>query len=200
MKALLFDLGGVLIDIDFQIAFAQFEKVSSLSQDQITNRFQMDRMYRLHEVGQLSWSKYAQHLRSTFEIDASDDEITQAWNSIFKNEISQTINAIKQINAKTDCYVFSNTNTTHHSYWNSRYTDVVSLFKQIFISSELGLRKPDVAAFEAISRSTGYALNDMVFFDDTEENIDGAYKAGIDAVLVNSHEDVLNKLKKLKLI
>ena len=200
MKALLFDLGGVLIDIDFQIAFGRFEKISSLDHDQIKNRFQMDEMYKQHEIGQLDWTKYASHLRSTFELDANDDEIAQCWNSIFKGEISQTTKAIEQFDTNTDCYMFSNTNTTHYNFWNYKYPQVVSLFKQVFISSELGLRKPDVPAFEAISQSTGYALEDLVFFDDTEENIDGARKAGLDAVLVNSPVDVITKLKQLKLI
>ena len=79
-------------------------------------------------------------------------------------------------------------------------TQVLFLFKQIFVSSELSLRKPDVVAFEAISRATGYEPKDFVFFDDTPENIDGAIEAGLDAVLVNNSDDVIRKLTKLKLI
>ncbi len=200
MKTLLFDLGGVLVDIDFQLAFDRFEKLSRLNHDEIKNRFRMDEAYRQHEVGKIDWTEYSAHLRNLFQLDANDDEIAIAWNSIFKHEITETTNIIKQLSADINCYMFSNTNLTHYNFWSNKYPQVVFLFRQIFISPELGLRKPDISAFEAISQSTNYSLNDFVFFDDTEENIDGAVNAGMDAVLVNSPHDVILKLRKLGLI
>ena len=200
MKALLFDLGGVLVDIDFQLAFEQFEKLGQLEQIEIENRFQMDQAYRDHEVGKIEWSEYTSHLRYKLKLNASDGDIATAWNAIFKDQIGGTVNIIKQINANIDCFMFSNTNTKHHEFWNDKYPQVVSLFKQVFVSSELGLRKPDVESFEEIGRITGYEPKDFIFFDDTQENIDGAISAGLDAVLVNNSDDVIRKLTKLKLI
>ena len=199
-KALLFDLGGVLVDIDFQLAFEQFEMLSRLDQLEIKNRFQMDQAYRDHEIGKIEWPEYASHLRYKLELDAIDDDIANAWNAIFKDQITETINMIKQINTDIDCFMFSNTNTKHHEYWSHKYPQVTSLFKQVFVSSELNLRKPDVEAFEAVCRSTGYQSKDFIFFDDTQENIDGAISAGLDAVLVNGSADVIRKLKKLEWI
>jgi HAD superfamily hydrolase (TIGR01509 family) len=58
------------------------------------------------------------------------------------------------------------------------------------VSSEMGLRKPDRAAFEAVAAATGFRLDEILFFDDTEENVIGARLAGMPATLVNSHADV----------
>ncbi len=200
MKALLFDLGGVLVNIDFQLAFEQFEILSHLDQVEIKNRFQMDQAYRDHEVGKINWSDYASHLRYKFELTATNDEIATAWNAIFKDQITETISIINEINTNIDCYVFSNTNTKHHEFWSEKYPQVTSLFKQVFVSCELNLRKPDVEAFEAVCRATGYVPKDFIFFDDTQENVEGARNTGLDAVLVKNPNDVIRKLTKLKLI
>ena len=191
-KALLFDLGGVLVNIDFQLAFEQFEKLSHLDKVEIKNRFQMDRPYRDHEIGKIQWSEYASHLRCKFGLGATDDDIVSAWNAIFKDQITETINVIKQINTNIDCFIFSNTNSKHYEFWSHKYPQVISLFKRVFVSSELNLRKPDVAAFETVCQVAGYKPQDFIFFDDTEENIDGAINAGLDAVLVNNSNDVIN--------
>ena len=194
MKSLLFDLGGVLIDIDFTQVFAQFEKMSQLPIDEIKARFQMDEMYKLHETGHISWVQYAQHLRSRLDLNASDLEIANAWNAIFKGEINQTVCAIESITDKVRCFMFSNTNPTHQQFWLHNYPGVVNLFEQLFVSSEMGLRKPDTASFKAIADITQCQLQDFIFFDDTPENIEAASSLGIKAVLVQQPSDVITEL------
>ena len=196
-KILLFDLGGVLIDIDFKPVFAQLETMSNLSIDEIKARFQMDEMYKRHETGQVSWSQYAEHLRSSFSLVACDSEIVNAWNAIFKGEITQTVCAIESITDKIRCFMFSNTNPTHQQFWLTNYPDVVNLFEQVFVSSELGLRKPDAASFKAVSQIVKCDLENFIFFDDTAENIKAAANLGMKAVLVSHPEDVKNELSRL---
>ncbi len=200
MKALLFDFGGVLVDIDFDLAFTEFESISSLSSHDIKQRFQMDEMYQKHEVGQIDWAEYAQHLRSTFSLNAADDAIAQAWNAIFKNEITATTQAIKRAKDKVGCFMFSNTNPTHQIFWMNKYADIVELFDHVFVSSEMGLRKPELAAFQAVATVMGCELSEIMFFDDTQENVDGAQDAGMQAVLVKNSDDVIAKLNELNLI
>ena len=196
MKALLFDLGGVLVDIDFGLAFIEFEKQSNLSIDEIKARFEMDNMYRLHETGHIAWPQYSEHLRGTLKLNATDEDIAVAWNSIFKDEVAQTVTAIKSLSDKVQCFVFSNTNPTHQQFWLKKYPNVVALFKQVFVSSELGLRKPDAASFKAISSSTQCELENFTFFDDTLENVEAARKLGMHAVWVQHPDDVTSELDR----
>ena len=197
MRALLFDLGGVVIDIDFEQLFACLEKMSPLSTDEIKSRFKMDEQYRLHETGHVSWPHYAGHLRATFELLATDDEIADAWNSIFKGINAPVVESIESVKDDFPCYLFSNTNPTHQNFWQHAYPDVIAMFDRVFVSSDLGRRKPDHASFKLIAEALGTDLKDFVFFDDTAENVDAASSIGMQAVLVERADTVRLMLAKI---
>ena len=190
INALLFDLGGVLIDIDFSRALLSWSHGSQLPLPEITRRFSMDEPYRQHEMGEIAASDYFAHLRQLLELEATDNEIKQGWNAIFVGEVAATIDYVENAQANFPCYLFSNTNPTHQAFWTKFFPAALDPFQQIFVSSEMGLRKPDRAAFEAVAAATGFRLDEILFFDDTEENVIGARLAGMPATLVNSHADV----------
>jgi FMN phosphatase YigB (HAD superfamily) len=190
INALLFDLGGVLIEIDFERALQSWSQSSQLPLTEITRRFSMDEPYRRHEMGEITASEYFAHLRQLLELEATNDEIEQGWNDIFVGEIAATIDCIASVQTSLPCYLFSNTNPTHQAFWTRAFPAAIDPFQQIFVSSEMGLRKPDLAAFEAIGAATGFRLDEILFFDDTEENVIGARLAGMRAILVNSHADI----------
>jgi len=190
ISALLFDLGGVLIDIDFSRALQSWRHCSRLPLAEITRRFSMDESYRRHERGEIAASDYFAHLRQLLELEASDEEIARGWNAIFVGEQTATIDCIARLQTNLPCYLLSNTNPTHQAFWTTAYPAALESFQRIFLSSEMGLRKPDRAAFEAIATATGFRLDEILFFDDTEENVIGARQVGMPAILVNGHADV----------
>jgi FMN phosphatase YigB (HAD superfamily) len=190
INALLFDLGGVLIDIDFNRALMSWSHTSQLPLPEITRRFSMDEPYRQHELGEITASDYFAHLRQLLELEATDNEIKQGWNTIFVGEVAATIDYVENAQTNFPCYLFSNTNPTHQAFWTKFFPAALDPFQQIFVSSEMGLRKPDRAAFEAVAAAIGFRLDEILFFDDTDENVIGARLAGMPAILVNSHADV----------
>ena len=82
-KALLFDLGGVLIDIDFERTFRAWEALTPLSVEQIRERFYFDEAYQQHERGQIDLATYCAHLRQTLQLEGSDAQIAAGWNALF---------------------------------------------------------------------------------------------------------------------
>ena len=194
IEGLLFDMGGVVIDIDFDQALLTWEGFSKLPIEEIRRRFTMDAAYEDHERGKIDATKYFAHLRSVLELEASDIDIALGWNAIFVGEIVETVNDILSVRNQLPCFAFTNSNPTHQAAWMAAYPTVVSSFHQVFVSSKLGLRKPERAAFDAISDATGTSLADMLFFDDSEENVVGARAAGLQAVHVKSPLDVKQAL------
>ena len=77
-------------------------------------------------------------------------------------------------------YAFSNTNSAHVEYFSGQYADVLGHFREIFLSSAIGLRKPDAAAYDHVVKAIGVPAERIVFFDDLAENIEGAQGAGTD--------------------
>jgi putative hydrolase of the HAD superfamily len=197
IEGLLFDLGGVVIEINFECAFQVWKRWTLLSIEEMRHRFKMDEEYEQHERGEIEASAYFSHLRNILELEASDSAIASGWNAIFLNEIVETVNYIQAVKNKFPCFAFTNSNPTHQISWMSAFPRVVESFEQIFVSSVLGLRKPEREAFEAIANATGVGLDAMLFFDDSLENINGAQTAGMPAIHVKGHLDVKQALSEI---
>lgn len=197
VKALLFDLGGVLIDIDFERTFRAWEALTPLSVEQIRERFYFDEAYQQHERGQIDLATYCAHLRQTLQLEGSDAQIAAGWNALFIGEIPETLRAIEHVAPHVPCYAFTNTNAEHQRAWATQFPTVVPLFRRVFSSWELGLRKPEHAAFRAVCQHMDVPVQSVLFFDDTVENVEEAKVAGLQAVHVRSPADVEGALKPL---
>ncbi len=197
VQALLFDLGGVVIEIDFDRVLKRWEPISKLSFTELKATFHFDTAYERHERGEIEAAEYFAHLRDFLQLDASDDEIAAGWNAVFVADLPEVLAAIAQARAELPCYAFTNTNPTHLAAWKAGFPAAFNGFDKIFISSDLGVRKPERRAFDAITADIGVAHEQILFFDDTFENTTGAREAGLQTVYVQSPEDVCNVLINL---
>ena len=197
VEALLFDLGGVVIGIDFERAFRAWEEQSALSVEEMRRRFRMDEAYEKHERGEIGALEYFSHLRLVLALEGTDASIARGWNAIFLGEITESTSYIRAAAERIPCFAFSNSNPTHQAWWTSSYPGVVALFHRVFVSSELGMRKPERAAFEAVSAAMNFAPGSILFFDDSIENVRGAKAAGLRAVHVQEPADVKSALVEI---
>jgi FMN phosphatase YigB (HAD superfamily) len=197
VAALLFDLGGVVIEIDFRRVFRKLGELSRVSPDEMRRRFKMDGAYRRHERGEIGAAEYFDHLRVTLELEGSDEEIAAGWNSIFVGEIPAALDCIRVASKRLPCYAFTNSNPTHRAAWAAAFPETVTAFERVFVSSDLGLRKPERAAFNAISLGIGVAPSSIMFFDDTQENVRGARAAGMQAVHIRDPADIERALREI---
>lgn len=196
-QALLFDLGGVLVDIDFGLAIRAWAPYSSQCVDVLRDEFKFDLAYQRHERGEISADEYFDHLAATLGLSASRSEIAKGWNSIFVGEFAETRGLVERARERLPCYAFTNTNASHMATWSVLFPELVQSFDRIFASHEMGLRKPELAAFEHISKVTGIAASSIVFYDDLIENVEAARLAGLQAVHVRSAADVRESLTSL---
>ena len=200
IKALLFDLGGVVIDISVERALRCWEPRSSLSIDEMRGRLAADEPFRQHERGELPANRYFDHLREVFQLDASDREIEAGWNAILVGENTASLQLVESARRHLPCYAFTNTSRTHQATWTAAFPNVVSAFDRIFSSPDLGLRKPERAAYETVTREIGVAPQSVLFFDDLAENVEGARAAGLQAVHVRDFGDIQQALSAIPAI
>ena len=188
--ALLFDLGGVLLGIDFDRVIAHWDHASGVPAATLKPRFDHGVAYQRHERGEIDAAAYFEALRGSLGIDLPDADFAEGWDRVFLDEIAPTVALLPRLAQRIPLYLFSNTNETHRRFWMAHHAEALRPFKRIFVSCEMGLRKPERASFEHIARAIGVPLERILFFDDTLENVEGARAAGVPTVWVRSPADV----------
>jgi putative hydrolase of the HAD superfamily len=190
VEALLFDLGGVLVEFDWERAFAHWAERCAVPPARIRERFAIDDAFERYERGEIGDEEYFAMLRSTLGIELRNDDLRAGWNCIFTGAIAPTVDLLRRIDSRMPLYVFSNTNAAHHSAWSRDYAEALAPFRRIFTSHSVGCRKPERAAFERVAEAIGVPPDRILFFDDVSENVHGARAAGMQAVHVRSPADV----------
>ncbi|HEX5612006.1 MAG TPA: HAD family hydrolase, partial [Burkholderiales bacterium] len=147
MDALLFDLGGVVIEVDFDRIFKAWASAASLPTAQLAARFTFDAHYEAHERGAIELHEYCEHLRSALGLALSDEELLAGWNRIFGAPVPGMQALLERLARLHPLYVFSNTNRAHMAHWEPRYRALLAPFSAVYCSCDLGMRKPDVEAF-----------------------------------------------------
>ncbi len=189
-QALLFDLGGVVIDIDVERMLRHWLPYSRLSLDEMKQRLKIDLPFEQYERGELSTSDYMGHLSEVFVLDADWETVATGWNALLVEQIDHALDLVASARRHLPCHAFSNTSASHHKEWGRRFPRVIDSFQQLFLSFEMGMRKPDPAAFLRVAEQIGVEPASILFFDDTLENVEGARSAGLCAVHVRSTFDV----------
>jgi glucose-1-phosphatase len=195
--ALLFDLGRVVLDVDFNRTLQCWASHAGCEPQDLVARFARDQLYQRHEKGEISDALFFAGLRTSLGIDLSDEQFLEGWNAIFAGGMPGIKPLLARAAEHLPLYAFSNTNRSHVEYFSGKYADVLGHFREIYLSSSIGLRKPDAQAYDHVVKAVGVSARRIVFFDDLAENVEGARKVGLTAVHVTSPDDVANALAAL---
>ena len=190
IEGVLFDLGAVVINIDFERAISEWSRLSNRHADSLRASFSFDQAYEQHERGEIDAAAYFEALRRSLKVDLSDTQMLRGWNAIFVGEVPGMPGVLKRLATQTNLCAFTNSNKAHQQVWERDFAGVLQHFRTVFTSSGLGCRKPEANAFERVCERMGLAPERVLFFDDTEANVSGAKAVGLQAVLVRSIGDV----------
>ena len=197
--ALLFDLGRVVLDIDFNKVAANWAAHAGCEPAQLVERLSPNDSWQRHERGEISDADFFESLRASLGIAISDDQFLEGWNAIFTGEMPGVAAMLARAGQRLPLYAFSNTNGAHVAHFSQTYADVLSHFREIFLSSSIGLRKPDAEAYDHVVKAIGVPASRILFFDDSAANIEGARARGLCAIHVTSTDDVARALTALEI-
>jgi HAD superfamily hydrolase (TIGR01509 family) len=195
--ALLFDIGRVVLDIDFDRVMQIWAGHAGCAPADLTARFAVNDSFRHHETGHIDDAAFFGALRQSLGIGISDAQFLEGWNAIFAGEMPGVAPLLSRAAARMPLYAFSNTNPAHVAHFSTAYADVLGHFREIYLSSSIGLRKPAAEAYHHVVSAIGVPASRIVFFDDSADNIAGARAYGLTAVHVKSSDDVASALAAL---
>lgn len=185
IRNIIFDLGGVIINIDYGKSIAELQK---LCKDKCNIEFsqkEQSQLFDLYETGASTSEVFRNQLRETYNIDATDDQIDAAWNAMLLDIPKERVNLLLELGKKYRIFLLSNTNAIHLKRFNEivahsfTMPSLDSLFEQSYYSHLVGKRKPDAAIFELILEQNGLQKEETLFVDDSIQHIISADKVGL---------------------
>ncbi len=198
VDVLLFDLGRVVLDINFDSVMAKWAGHAGCAPDDLATRFVVNDSFRDHETGRIDDAAFFAGLRQSLGVDLTDAQFLEGWNAIFAGEMPGIAPLLAGAAQRLPLYAFSNTNPAHVAHFSKTYAGVLGHFREIFLSSSIGLRKPDAEAYDHVVKAIGVPASRILFFDDSAANIEGARARGLRAVHVTSMDDVARALTALE--
>lgn len=183
IKNIIFDLGGVLLDIDIKLAIPAFSKIGITLGDNFDDLEKL-KVFELFEKGTMDTFSFRNELRKWTDKPLSDGEIDKAWNSIIIDFPDERIKLLNSLKSKYRIYLLSNTNEIHEKYYdemvkNRTGNSIRALFQNVYYSHVIHLRKPDIEAFQYIIRDCNLNPKETLFIDDFINNIKAAKKTGL---------------------
>jgi FMN phosphatase YigB (HAD superfamily) len=197
--ALLFDLGRVVIDIDFKRVAALWAAHAGCEPAELIARHTQNDTYRRYERGEIDDAAFFAGLRTTLGIDISDAQFLEGWNAIFIGEMPGIERLLARAARQWPLYAFSNTNAAHVAHFAEAHAALLGYFRKLFLSSSIGLRKPEADAFAHVIKAIGVPAGRIVFFDDLIDNVEAARASDLIAVHVTSPTSVAEALDALGL-
>jgi HAD superfamily hydrolase (TIGR01509 family) len=180
----LFDLGGVLIDIDYQATENAFVRLGVSDFHEQYTQFQQNQLFDLFEIGKISAQHFINKLLPITQKGTSPNEVVQAWNAMIGGFPDEKIALIERLSKQQRIALLSNTNELHmvqvkRAWEKSSALVFESLFEQVFLSHEIQQRKPDVATFHWVCQQLEVMPEKVLFIDDSPQHIAGAISVGL---------------------
>ncbi len=201
-KNLVFDLGGVLINLDFRKTAAAFEALGVRDFDAYFTQTYANPLFKQLETGANPGEEFYNDLRAMAGITASDATIDAAWNAMLLDFWPDRIERLQELGKKYRVFLFSNTNAIHHRAFHARFAERFGfnfdqLFEKAWYSHLVGHRKPDLSAFHFILEDAGLQPAETIFIDDTRPNIDAADTAGMQTIFLPTGHSLVDALRDL---
>ena len=183
-KNIIFDLGGVLLDLDFQRSITAFEKLGLKNFEGMFSQFKADELFEKLETGDLAEADFYSLIKKRTEKHITNEEIEHAWNALILHFRTESLEFLEKLSINYKLYLLSNTNSIHLKYFKKLFTKETGkplldeYFVKAWYSNEVGLRKPGAQIFEFVLQDENLIAAETLFIDDTWINIETAHKMG----------------------
>lgn len=187
IKTIIFDLGGVIVDLDVSRTIHGFAKLSGFSSDKVKNLYTTHPVFHDYEKGLVTDAMFRSEVRSLFESNDVDDvQLDAAWNAMLLRIPKDKLDLLTRLKEKYQVMILSNTNNIHVEEMNNRLlpeaagvSSFDSVVHKAYYSHQLKMRKPDAEIYQFVLDDYKLKSNETVFLDDNVDNIQGALKLGI---------------------
>jgi glucose-1-phosphatase len=197
VKNLIFDLGGVILDLSVEDTLTAFSNLSGLRKEKVKDIFIGSPEFNEFEKGLMNDDAFREFIRKTYAPQATDAQIDECWNAMLLGLPMQKLDLLDALKKEFSVYLLSNTNGIHLHYINEVILKSVTgknlldtHFHKAYYSHRMGKRKPEPEIYLQVLEENNLKAGETMFLDDNPHNIESAASLGIQTVYVH-HPDVM---------
>ncbi|MFA5973676.1 MAG: HAD family phosphatase [Lentimicrobiaceae bacterium] len=195
IKNLIFDLGGVLLNINPLLSLLELEKISGISKDELIVKFVSEKIFEKFDTGSLNPAQFRSKLCQILNCSVSDSEIDRTWNELLLDFPLPRVELLQQLRKNYRVFLLSNTNSIHFDHYTHEFYEkygirMADLFDKLFLSYEIGIHKPDAGIYTYVLQHAHINPSESVFIDDSLPNIEAAFRQGITGIHIQTGDDV----------
>lgn len=194
IDACVLDLGRVLIDIDFERVLGCWAALGAHPADTLRERFTAlihgSELFARHERGELACEEFFAEVARLLDLPADVERLRYGWNAVFTGEVAGVRERLAALAERCPVYVLTNTNASHTRHWREHHGDLLGAVREVFVSSEIGMRKPEPAVYAHVVSAIGCPPGRIAFVDDNAANVAAALAAGWNARHVSGPAEV----------
>ena len=193
-KAIIFDLGGVILNIDYLLTINEFEKLGIENASDFYSKKMQNPIFDKIEVGEINSKEFMEALKKKCN-NTSLEQVENAWNAMLSDLPQNRLTLIKKLRDKYKIFLLSNTNEIHMQAFQNKigektWVEFSALFDKIYLSFEIGFRKPAESAFKIILKENNLKPNEVLFIDDSPQHIETAERLGMNCYYLLDEEDI----------
>jgi putative hydrolase of the HAD superfamily len=206
IKNIIFDLGGVIINLDLQRTITEFNKISNVPFEELYSQSKQISLFNDFDKGLISDYDFFMQLKKEIRHTGSDEELLKAWNSMLLDVPQKRLDLLVKVKQKYNTYLLSNTCEPHIAAFESDLYQTHGVknfndyFDKVYYSCRMGMRKPDAEIFQRVLDENELKAEETVFIDDSEQHVKGAGTVGIKAYLLPKNMEVGELLKEIGLL
>lgn len=185
IENIIFDLGGVLLDIDFKKTAEAFTKLGIENFNKLFSHLSPNPIYYDFEKGLISPENFRKEIKQQINLNVSDDDFDYAWNALLGNYTDERLQIALELKKTHRTFLLSNTNIIHCWHYtenlkrNHNIEKLDDLFEKAYFSFDCKMRKPDSEIYEYALKNSNLVAEKTLFIDDFIENIEAANKLEI---------------------
>lgn len=182
---IIFDLGGVILNIDYQLPVKAFERLGLEDFQQKFSQARQQALFDDYEKGKISSSAFVQQLKTQLPPEVTEEQIIDAWNSILLDLPEERLFILEKATLNHRTFLLSNTNDLHIRSFNNYLKSTFGLdslagyFEKYYYSYQVGMRKPDIVIFEHVLNDAGLDAATTLFIDDSIQHVMAARSCGM---------------------
>ena len=188
IDAVIFDYGGVLINIDYDATIEAFNNLGIENFEKMYSQAEQSNLFNNIETGHIAPTYFINQLLDYLPSGTSANKVVEAWNAMIKNVPASSIELIEDLKKQgLKVYLLSNTNQLHIDVANREWAKVstkkpVELFDAVYYSHEVKMRKPNKEIFEFVCEENSLDVSKTLFIDDSIQHIEGAKSIGLQTI------------------